>query len=363
MRRRLAMNVFRESLGTKEPCYATGFVSPKTTALFFDKIWLTDEEAERNKVPLSLRLIFDDEDEIIITNAYKDATCNNICYNIAAANNALEIIDIEKPGENQHSLKTNHFSSEIKGVRMGSDILEGRDVLRQIDEKMARFLYTIRTEVGPDKYGFFTSFNRNEALRVITNRCRRKGINLIPVFIEQTDFEKSLLMLGLSNNMKPEDAQLKKMMKEMIPVREVDTIAATIKAIPVVVEDGLSWEQVREIRKDKKSVEDLRRFRAWALQELAGKSQSEITDILGKELDDYEYALSKHGVLTTVGSFTTILSSASTIIEAIEGSQLQLAAAGFMISAGVITFTAQQIYEYFDARRHPIAYNYNITER
>ena len=121
------VNVFKESLGTKEPCYATGFVSPKTTALFFDKIWLTDEEAERNKVPLSLRLIFDDEDEIIITNAYKDATCNNICYNIAVANNALEIIDIEKPGENQHSLKTNHFSSEIKGVRMGSDILEGSD--------------------------------------------------------------------------------------------------------------------------------------------------------------------------------------------------------------------------------------------
>lgn len=133
------MNVFKESLGTKEPCYATGFVSPKTTALFFDKIWLTDEEAERNKVPLSLRLIFDDEDEIIITNAYKDATCNNICYNIAATNNALEIIDIEKPGENQHSLKTDHFSSEIKGVRMGSDILEGRDVLGQIDEKWQDF--------------------------------------------------------------------------------------------------------------------------------------------------------------------------------------------------------------------------------
>ena len=116
MRRRLAMNAFKESLGTKEPCYATGFVSPKTTALFFDKIWLTDEEAERNKVPLSLRLIFDDEDEIIITNAYKDATCNNICYNIAAANNTLKIIDIEKPEENQHSLKTNHFSSEIKAT-------------------------------------------------------------------------------------------------------------------------------------------------------------------------------------------------------------------------------------------------------
>ena len=341
----------------KRTLLCNGVCISKNTALFFDKIWLTGEEAERNKVPLSLRLIFD-----IITNAYKVATCNNICYNIAAVNNALEIIDIEKLGEDQPSLKSNHFSAEIRGVRMGSEILEG-DVFGHIDEIMVRFLYSIRTEVGPDKYGFFTSFNRNEALRVITNRCRRKGINLIPVFIEQIDFEKSLLMLGPSNNMKPEDARLKKILKGMIPVRGVDTIAATIKAIPVVVEDGLSWEQVKEIRKDKKSVEALRRFRAWALQELTGESQSEITNILGKELDDYKYALNKHGVLTTVGGFTTILSSASTIIEAIEGSQLQLAAAGFMISAGVITFTAQQIYEYFDARRHPIAYIYNIMER
>ena len=125
----------------------------------------------------------------------------------------------------------------------------------------------------------------------------------------------------------------------------------------------MTWDQVKEIRRDKKSIKDLKRFRTWALQELKEKSHDEITDILDKELDDYKYALKKHGVLTTVGGFTTVLSMVSTIAGAVEGSQLQLAAAGFSITAGIVTFSAQQLYEYFDTRRQPIAYIYNIINK
>ena len=43
----------------KKPCCGTGFVCPKTTALFFDKIWLSDEEAHRYGVPHSFLLSLD----------------------------------------------------------------------------------------------------------------------------------------------------------------------------------------------------------------------------------------------------------------------------------------------------------------
>ena len=39
------------------PTYATGFVAPKTTALFFDKIWVTDQFAHEYSIPDDVRLL------------------------------------------------------------------------------------------------------------------------------------------------------------------------------------------------------------------------------------------------------------------------------------------------------------------
>lgn len=313
-----------------EPCYASGMVNPKTTALFFDKIWIPDELAQYYHVPISVRMIIDRKDRYL-ANVYSDASHHNLIPRIPE-----EVL-----------------------LRIRNEI----DPYFSEREWYARQSYSEQIERMRDKEGFLTSFNRNEAIRIITNTYHLSGIEIIPIFVEQTDFERSLLMNGPIDYSRKEHAVMRESYETAIPKREVNAIAATLKSVSMIVEDSLSWDQVIDIRRDGECVNALHRFRTWASQELDGRSQNEVVEIIGKELDDYSYALKKHGVLTSVGGFTTMLSMASTIVGAIEKSQAELIAAGLMVSAGVITFSAQQLYEYFDTKRHPIAYIYDVIDK
>lgn len=358
----------------KKYSYATGFIRPKLTALFFDKIWLTDEEADRYGVPSTLRF-FIESYEKEFNHKYRRALLQNrnpretefTFFKAALHNNAVpiegEIEEFISKVENEGTLLSD---TDISNIKFASELYHKSSYSRE--EREARFLLTQLKELQDlyAKESFLTSYNRNEVIRFVANKCINRGIELVPIFHDLTDFEKSLLMSGPLNLTEEELSECINYYLAKIPKREVNAIVATIKSIPVIIEDDLSWNQVKDIRRDKKAIRALRRFRTWASQELEGKSQNEIEDILGKELDDYKYALNKHGVLTTVGGFTTVLSMASTIAGAIganEGSQLQIVAAGFSISAGIITFSAQQLYEYFDTRRQPLAYLYDIVNK
>ena len=363
---------WKEDLFKKtKPSYATGFVRPKTTSLFFDKICLTDDEANRNEVPFSIRLSLGTYDEEF-NRLYGKAVLCNIdprCGQKAYFKSALYNNSISIDHETEELIEKLKFTAHIQTMCYSKFPTEGivskllHESIYTLEESYIRDLYDQLSNsylMKNDEY--YTSYNRNEAIRLIVSRGRSQGIELVPIFFDLTDFEKSLLMLGpLDDSDKKNPAFINAFDK--IPKRDVNAIEATIKSIPIIVEDSLSWDQVKEMRRDKKAIRSLKRFRTWASQELKDKSQDEITEILGQELDDYRYALKKHGVLTTVGGFTTVLSMASTIAGAVEGSQLQLAAAGFSITAGIVTFSAQQLYEYFDTRRQPIAYIYNIINK
>jgi hypothetical protein len=77
--------------------------------------------------------------------------------------------------------------------------------------------------------------------------------------------------------------------------------------IALVDEASLSWEQVIEFRKDAEARTKYRRLVRWIDTELQSHSPSEVGDLVAFRLDDYEWALRKHGISTLLGSISSLL--------------------------------------------------------
>lgn len=89
-------------------------------------------------------------------------------------------------------------------------------------------------------------------------------------------------------------------------------IVAALSNIGIVDENKVTWEHVKEFRADKEAKRKYRRFLHWLDKEMVGKSQAFVEDEISQRLEDYESALSKHGIKTVVG----------TIQEALDGKYL-----------------------------------------
>lgn len=86
---------------------------------------------------------------------------------------------------------------------------------------------------------------------------------------------------------------------------------AILSNIPLVSDEDLHWKQVLDFRNDREAHWKYRALRAWLADTLSAKSVSEASDMIAKRLDDYEWALKKHGMTTINGVIKSILSSES----------------------------------------------------
>lgn len=188
------------------------------------------------------------------------------------------------------------------------------------------------------------STHRNHGIYEIIEFYRNYGINIIPIYFSPTDYEQHFLPNNSDNEF-------------LSP-----TISICINKIPEIIEDKLSWEQVLDIRKDKKSLTKIRRFKNWTTLELANKSEEEIASILEKNLDDYSFALKKHGVETAIGAISTVHSVSSTIITALT-ENANFLMPGITISAGITLFAAKSFIDTIEAKRHPIAIIYDLVKQ
>lgn len=275
---------------------AIGVVNPKTTSLFYDKIW----------VPASL--IYSN----IWMNEYKQ-----IPYEVRI----IEDIEAEIFKEGPYS---NYFYASMRNK--GGDTIE-------------------------DTYKY--TRNRNEAILIATQRFKTLyGIDVTPFFFDYTDFEKSFLKLNDTEG------------KAEYWIKNRDIIKITVDKIASIVEKSLSWEQVLEFKRDKNSVQKLRRFRNWCTYDLKDKSINEVVEILNQSYDDYCFTLKKHGIKTKVGSFTTLLSTTGTIISMLEAGNIENIATSLSLSATLLTYTVSKIIDYMDYknRKEPIAYIYDVLK-
>lgn len=357
-------NLFRK----KEITYASGLVCPKTTALFFDKIWIPEHKdilistygQVYENIPSEVTFCENDlkrnmkssyHNTILAGStrsgkstvlwrallgdlSYRELILNtHILANkpVKIDGNVEELINLLSPDVSEG------LSTETKKLLLGSS---------EMTKKECEF-HGLQDFSEVQKGVFATSNNRNRSLMDTASYFRSEyGIEMTPIFVEKTEFEKDCVSL-----------------KDAYPPIKHNVIDACIQAIPSVIEEQLSWDQVVETRKDKKAIVKMRKFKNWANQNLEGKSPAEIADILYSELEDYEDTLKKHGIKTTIGGFSTILSGASSILAVLEGSQVELAAAGIAVTAGLVTFTSDQVLDYYEKKNTPIAFIYDITKK
>jgi len=195
-----------------------------------------------------------------------------------------------------------------------------------------------------DEIEYFTSNHRNFTINQYARSIEKLfNIHVTPMYHEPTQFERDFTQYEQQT--------------------EFSLMQICMDNIPEIDESLLKWEQINEIRHDRNEIEKLRRFRLWSFTELSGKSKEEIRCEFEKELDDYKFALKKHGIMTSMGGITTVLSASATVLDGINNGLLSGIAAGVTVTSAIIYFTAQQIAEYFETSRKPIAYVYDIAKK
>src|SRR5437764_9524253 len=118
-----------------------------------------------------------------------------------------------------------------------------------------------------------TTQQRNKAIAFIVQMYAARGIRLTPVYLTPSEYEE-------------------------VTTQQSTGLEISLDHIPVVLDSELTWEQVFELRRDKEATQKLNRLRRWFTNDLGKKSAEEINATLEDKLDDYQYALKKHGIRT-----------------------------------------------------------------
>ncbi len=321
------------SIKTKET-FATGMVRPKTTALFFDKLWVPEilnDDLVRHEFPEFLI-----PGEICIKNPfgvseYLDAF---FCLNLP-----LDVFDRKKV---KKEFKLHQFSEDIMVILARS--IEHSSYPYKRDSKNSVHYRDDHDSQSIDPIDYLleraTTVNRNQVIKELVTEYKKEGIHLTPIYLTPTKYD------------------------EIKIVEEQEGVEICLDFIPDVVEEKLTWEQVLEFRKDKKAKMKLDRLRRWFKTDLLKKNEEEIKNILGQKLDDYQWALKKHGIQTVIGGSTSIMSfvSGPTLLKLLTESPLAMLSGGVAIGAGAIAWIGKKIIERTEIKRDPTAYIYEVRK-
>jgi hypothetical protein len=150
-----------------------------------------------------------------------------------------------------------------------------------------------------------------------------------------------------------------------------EILVAAISDCIVVDENALNWDQVLEFRRDADARAKYRRLVRWIDTELKTRSPGEIEDLLAIRLDDYQWAIKKHGLKALMGSLSCLLDpkflggvSAAVAATAVAGGAGWAALAGASLSVGraLLSFGTAYV-DGVDERRkenYEIAYLYEV---
>ncbi|MBD5545790.1 MAG: hypothetical protein HDQ97_00015 [Lachnospiraceae bacterium] len=294
--------------GCKKKSIATGIVNPKTTSLFFDKLWIPsgyDEIVEECNVPNEIR--FDLKLSKEIESAWKKYIESNLRKSF------FGLLDMMIDA--RFFVNCAHWNMCEGGLQRRSE-----------NDRI-----------------FISSQNRNKGLYEITHFFKSYyNIDITPIYLEPTQF----------------DLDFDKKNFEHVNAAPIVIVCAEL--IPSIVEEKLEWEQVKEFRKDSKSVKRLKKFRDWVNIELLGCEKEVIVSKFDMALDKYKDALKKHGIATVTGGFTTVLSSTALVLENIGMGVNVNIATGISVVAGLTALTTSQYLSYREKRNMPIAYVYDV---
>lgn len=332
---------------------ATGLNRPKTTALLFDKLW----------IPSDFR-----HSEFGHSLGY-DQIPGRVCI-------VEEIEESIRINRSIHQIRNALLSGKkMSEVPFNEKDWDGLKIMPYVGQN--RPFYTVEEDVlGLD---FMFSAGRNLGLKNAVSSFKKiYGIEIVPIFIGHTAFEESMLahddeMVAFQLQRYHHNKMINTAFNfDLFPIpnrsefEEKTTCNAwevCINNIPTIVEEKLKWGQVLEVRRDEAAVKKLRRLKNWVNSDMNGKSRCEIAELLDQAIDDYSFALKKHGIMTTVGGVATVLSSSASIAEALSGGFTVQLSAGFMVAASLITYTASQLSDFIENKRAPVAFIYEIQQQ
>jgi hypothetical protein len=160
--------------------------------------------------------------------------------------------------------------------------------------------------------------------------------------------------------------------KEFPPGPQLLVLAA-ISDMALVDEAAITWQQVVEFREDYDAVTKYRRLVRWVDAELATRSAAEVQDEIALRLDDYDFAVRKHGLQARLGALSSILdprflgaSSAAVAASALAASPFWAILAGTVLTVGkaAVTFKTAQLDGEVDLRKtNEVAYVYEVREQ
>jgi len=126
-------------------------------------------------------------------------------------------------------------------------------------------------------------------------------------------------------------------------VGSTEAIVGAIQNLRIVDESRLDWDQVVQFRQDPRATTKLRRLRHWLDLEFVGKPISYISDSIAVRLDDYEWALQKHGIETAIGTLESLLDKRFLSTAAAAAAGLAMAGGEFWAAVGAAGLLAGKV--------------------
>ncbi|MCL1884356.1 MAG: hypothetical protein FWF81_11490 [Defluviitaleaceae bacterium] len=338
--------------------YATGFVKPKTTSILFDKILISDDLLNEDAADFGYSYIPHEvllETSSIVDFASQDSFSKRslFCFDeiemhLHDSIRSSPLMKSLAVGEMGLHMKDLYFANvdspvgEISSLNVLSHELGHYclDLPKSNRENYKPSKSHNATTGAPIQYKY--SKNRNKGISSIVAKCHTIGFTIVPVYFSPTEFEKQ------HNRYSNESAK-------------TPAISICINNLPLIIEDKLDWEQVLEIRSDKKSIEKIRRLKNWLNTDILHKSEAELKSLLDKAIDDYSFALKKHGIQTLAGAISTVSTASLTLLNAVSQSG-SFDVAGISIASGLSVFAIKSFIDKIEAKRHPVALIYDLMK-
>jgi hypothetical protein len=286
--------------------------TPKASALFFDRIW---DDRSADEIPREVRCFAGTKWE------WEFAKCRRIGFP------ALMFMDqLVKDGEKQQAFRMLEVlvrDLPVFGAWMRGQFLFSEK--RHHDFDFLRRHLDAFVDVGTAcLYRTFAEFLRKE-----------KVMRIVPVFPHRN-----------IRNLQYQEGQRW-------------AVQAILCNIGIVDEGASSWAQVIEFRKDVDACRKYRRFLHWLDRDMVGKSLGYVQDEIADRLEDYRWALKKHGLKVITGTIEETLDGRYLVGASGAAASLSLAGyptlgilagAGLMLGKVVVKLAENRI-NYTDLKR------------
>lgn len=127
-------------------------------------------------------------------------------------------------------------------------------------------------------------------------------------------------------------------------------VHAAIKKLPMVNSSKTDWSQIIEFKDDKKALRKYRNLRLWLSEGVNTSSLDQARDVLEKRIDEYEWAIQKHGLETAIGFVDEFVDPKTLIAAAtgaglgqyLEGPIMAALAGGLVLAGKLVLFAAKR---------------------